>query len=312
MLVSVIVPAYQAEQCIGGCVRALLAQTFAELEILFVDDGSTDATGALLDAEAALDARIRVLHQPNAGVSTARNVGIKHARGEYITFVDADDILPPQAVARLYEAVGGHGSPIDIVTANHTMIASDGQARLMTCPPEPDRAEIIGSLIRCDGHYNAVWGKLYRRAFLQAHGLRFPLDVRIGEDVLFNLRAFGMAQRLAHVPESLYTYRMHTVSAMGSQRAQTYTAHLPMLRGMDAWLRLAGCKAQYYRSFLELHAGLLARSNAPPTFDSEARKRVNGGVSPHALTPKEQMLWYAIAARCSALACRWVGRGIAG
>lgn len=311
MLVSIIVPAYQAGGNIGACLQALRAQTFTEIEILCVDDGSTDATGPLLHAEAALDARVRVLQQANAGVSAARNAGIEQTRGEYIAFVDADDVLPPQAVARLWEAVDGHSPPPDIVTADHSVVGLDGQAHLIACPAAPERTAIIGSLVRCDGLYNAVWGKLYRRAFVQAHGLRFPTGVPIGEDVLFNLRAFWMAQRWIHVSESLYTYRIHAVSAMGSQRAQPYAAHVPMLRGMAEWLCSAGCKAQYYRGFLELHAGLLARGNEPPSLDAEASARVNGAVSPRTLPPKERMLWYAIAARCSALACRWVGRGMA-
>lgn len=91
--ISVIVPVYNAEKYLRRCVGSILAQTFTDFELLLVDDGSTDASGAICDEYASADARVRVFHKPNGGVSSARNLGLDNARGEWIAFADADDYL---------------------------------------------------------------------------------------------------------------------------------------------------------------------------------------------------------------------------
>ena len=308
MRVSVVLPVYQAAHCLPACLHGLLAQTLTDLEVLCVDDGSTDGGGALLDEAAARDARVRVLHQPNAGVSAARNAGIAAARGDYIAFVDADDALPPDALEKLAWAADG----ADIVTADHLILDEQGRATPLCCAPDARREDILASLTRCDGRYNAVWGKLYRRAFLHAHALCLPQGMKIGEDVVFNLQAFAAAARWVHVPEPLYRYQLSPASAMGRAQADVLRAHEPMLDAIDAFLRARG-KARFYRDFLEAHAGLLARSRAaghPATLDRRARARINGGVSPRQLPGKQRALWLALACGCGALACRWVSRGM--
>ncbi len=291
MQVSVIVPCYNAAAFLPDCLAALQAQTCANLEILIIDDGSTDGTLALAQAAAARDSRIRVLHQDNAGVSAARNAGLAVAQGQYVAFVDADDDLPPQALTALLRAAGD-GQP-DWITADHTMVANR-VPRDMICPPCPSREALLHSLVTADGLYNAVWGKLYRLAFLRQHGLTLPLGIRIGEDVLFNLQVAALARKVIHVPQTLYTYRVHTESAMGRQGDDPYTAHLPMLEAMAGYLRTAGLKAAYYRDFLALHVGLLTKGDAG--MDAAARRRVNSGVSPLELSPKSALLWCAVAA----------------
>ncbi|MBO5283977.1 MAG: glycosyltransferase family 2 protein [Lachnospiraceae bacterium] len=106
-LISVIVPVYNIREYLSRCVQSLQRQTWQELEILLVDDGSTDGTGELCDALAAEDDRIRVLHKENGGTSSARNLGIEQARGEYLGFVDSDDYVEPDMYRRLYQAICG-------------------------------------------------------------------------------------------------------------------------------------------------------------------------------------------------------------
>ncbi|MCL2811506.1 MAG: glycosyltransferase [Clostridia bacterium] len=294
--VSVVIPAYNAEQHIGACFAGLQGQTLADIEILCVNDGSADSTGALIDARAAQDPRIRVLHQANGGVSAARNTGLDMARGEYVAFVDADDHLPPHGLETLWQASQG----ADVVTADHAIQHEDGSLEALTCPPAPNRREILSALARCDGRYNAVWGKLYRRGFCVAQGLRFPQGIRIGEDVVFNLRAFALAQQWVHVPESLYVYRPHAASAMAGA---DYAAHVAMLEAMDAFLREGQLKTTHYRDFLELHAGLLAKEGKN-RLDAAARRRVNGGVRFTSLPFKQRLLYGAIAVGLDGLAFR--------
>jgi len=296
--VSVVIPAYNAEQHMGACFADLRAQTLADIEILCVNDGSTDATGALIDAQAAGDPRIRVLHQANAGVSAARNAGLDMARGAYVAFMDADDHLPSHALQTLWQAAQG----ADMITADHAIRHEDGSLEAVACPPAPTRGEILSALVRCDGRYNAVWGKLYRRGFCAAQGLRFPEGMRIGEDVVFNLRAFALAQQWVHVPEPLYVYRPHAASAMAGA---DYAAHIPMLEAMDGFLREGRLKTTHYRDFLELHAGLLAKDNKN-RLDAAARRRVNGGVNFAGLPLKQRLLYAAIAVGLDKLAFKKV------
>ena len=306
MRLSVVVPMYNAAAFLTDCLAMLRAQAITDYEVICVDDGSTDGTGALLDAAAAEDARLRVLHQPNGGVSMARNAGIDAARGDYVTFVDADDALLPNAFAKLLEAA----PEMDIVTADHWLLDAQGAETLMHCPPEARRADIVAALVGCDGRYNAVWGKLYRRAFLLQRGLRLPPGIKIGEDVLFNLRAFAVAQRWAHVQLPLYRYRLSPSSAMGRAEADALAAHQPMLDAMDDFLRGYG-KAPFYRDFLGLHVGLLpwAQTKAP-TLDRRARGRINRGVNPAQLGWRHRLLWLALACGCSAPVCRRLGSGV--
>ena len=109
-MLSVIVPCYNGEAFLARAVESALAQSFRDLEIILVDDGSTDGSSAMCDRYAALDPRVRVIHQSNAGLSAARNAGIAAAQGEYIAFLDADDYLMPDAYEKLFSAMSAHGS----------------------------------------------------------------------------------------------------------------------------------------------------------------------------------------------------------
>ena len=111
-LVSIIVPVYQVKEYIGECVESLLAQTYTNLEILLVDDGSTDGSGAICDEYAVKDSRVRVVHQENKGLSAARNTGIARAKGECLAFVDSDDVVMTEFIETLYELLGKYQADI--------------------------------------------------------------------------------------------------------------------------------------------------------------------------------------------------------
>ena len=126
--ISVIVPVYNGEKYLPICMKSLLEQTYRDLEILLVDDGSKDGSGALCDAYAAKDPRVRVIHQENQGVSGARNTGLDHATGAYVTFVDGDDYVEADYLERLHRNLVSHG--VDFSCCSYTEIISGDVPRM--------------------------------------------------------------------------------------------------------------------------------------------------------------------------------------
>ena len=118
-LISVIVPVYNVEHYLNRCVDSILAQTYSDLEILLVDDGSTDSSGAICDAYARQDARVQVIHKKNGGLSDARNCGIEHAKGRYFCFVDSDDGIAPQMIEVLYRNLLNAGADVSAVALKY-------------------------------------------------------------------------------------------------------------------------------------------------------------------------------------------------
>ena len=126
--ISVIVPVYKAEAFLKKCTDSILGQTFSDLELLLVEDGSPDDSGKLCDEIAAGDPRVRVFHKENGGVSSARNLGMAEARGTYIAFSDADDWLPPDALERMYTALKNAGA--DSAGGAHYLAETDGSTQI--------------------------------------------------------------------------------------------------------------------------------------------------------------------------------------
>ena len=247
--VSVIVPCFNAERYLSVCLESLKAQRSPEIEMIFIDDGSTDATGAILDAFARTEPRAQVLHIHNAGVSAARNRGISQARGRYIAFVDADDALEDKGLAILYQGAMRTGA--QITSANHVLfdMAKNQRVPVEIEPVVQQPSEIVKEIIHMHRIYNNIWNKLYDRE-LFADGLRLDESVRIGEDALLNMELYMRARKVVHLPESTYVYRVHSQSAMASIR-EYGQEHQPMLRSMNALLLRKGAKELYFRDYLQ-------------------------------------------------------------
>ncbi len=178
---TVIVPVYKVEPYLYRCVDSILAQTFADFELILVDDGSPDNCPAICDEYASFDSRVRVIHKENGGVSTARNVGLEHACGEYVTFVDSDDSISPDYLAALYEGV--KDARADMVVAGYARITPDGET-LMAFTPETRTMTGRDALFDCCQTDNSIirapWCKLVRTSIAQHHP--FPTDRKFSED----------------------------------------------------------------------------------------------------------------------------------
>lgn len=219
--ISVIVPVYRAEDFLEKCVASILGQTFSDLEVLLVDDGSPDNSGALCDKLARQDPRVRVFHKENGGVSSARNLGMAQARGTYLAFADADDWLPPDALAALYAALtqaGGDtaGGPHWRVEVNGAQEQESGALPPGVYGPAEIRAGIVDRLLgermgKPGQVLNGfVWRFLFSRDIVQRENITFAGAYL--EDELFLLEYFCHAQKLAMVAQPVYCYLQNPAS----------------------------------------------------------------------------------------------------
>ncbi len=207
--VSVIIPFYNVKGYLQDCVRSVVRQTYKELEIILVDDGSTDGSGALCDELAKGDDRIRVIHKENGGISSARNVGLDEAQGAFFTFVDGDDCVCEEYVAglmQLHEETGAEITMGEFYRAQKDLeVERRGEIRLYT----PRKA--IKEMLR-DRLYLAPWGKLYKRELFD--GLRFPEGL-IYEDYAVIPKVAARANKIARVNGYIYYYRPNEKSITG-------------------------------------------------------------------------------------------------
>ena len=176
-LISVIVPVYNVEPYLRKCVDSILAQSYSNLEVILVDDGSPDGCGAICDEYAAKDARVRVIHKPNGGVSDARNAGLDIMTGEYVAFVDSDDWIDEQHLSSLYALVKG-GADIAVSDVRRILTDETEICRFVYQQREDITDESI---------FGYAWNKLYRRSIIG--DVRFTIPFI--EDLTFNLRILG-------------------------------------------------------------------------------------------------------------------------
>ena len=214
-VVSIIVPVYNVKSYVGECVESLCRQTYTNLEILLVDDGSTDGSGEVCDEYAGRDERIRVIHQANRGLSGARNMGLDDARGEYIAFVDSDDLVSTNYVETLYELLMKYeadiaacayvkGTTEQLTDIREKVLSLDNVKEI--CMPS------VKLLKQWHGKYKqqetVAWNKLYcREVWNGRKKIRFP-ESRNHEDVLISHLVVQGAKTIVLTTEILYFYRI--------------------------------------------------------------------------------------------------------
>lgn len=211
--ISVIVPIYKVEAFLDRCVQSIVDQTYTNLEIILVDDGSPDNCPAMCDAWAEKDSRIRVIHKENGGLSDARNVGMALATGEYIAFIDSDDWIAPEMLEKLVYALQRDDS--DIAACTVQMVWEDDRpSELLTVQRSCilDREEAQRALLRESLLKQPVWYKLYRRDRVKD----IPFEVgRYHEDVFWSYQAVGRAWRVSLIEDIGYYYFQRGGSIMG-------------------------------------------------------------------------------------------------
>lgn len=202
--ISIIVPVYNAERTLGECVDSILSQTYPHFELLLVDDGSKDESGAICDAYAEKDSRVQVFHKSNGGVSSARNLGIDNIRGGYLTFVDSDDYVDSNYLLHFVEALNGN---MDLVVGGYQ---SFGGSRFewhyeAECYEYGELSDCFGKHI-AEMPFTAPWSKLYRTYIIQEHHIRFDTRMKCAEDACFNKEYLCHVRGIALIPYSEYFY----------------------------------------------------------------------------------------------------------
>lgn len=203
MTVSIVVPVYNTAEYLPACLDSILAQSFTDFELILVDDGSTDDSLRICEAYAFRDARIRVFHQQNAGVSAARNLGVEQAQGDWLCYVDSDDVVLPAYLQDMLEAadaedclVMGNISDSRMKGLITSDVVLEGEAMV--------RYMLSHNILNLSGPV----AKLYNRATLVKYGIRFPQDIHYGEDMLYFLQYLNHIGRVAFRQSELYQVTM--------------------------------------------------------------------------------------------------------
>lgn len=223
-LISVIIPIFNVAEYLPRCIKSVLEQTYSNLEIILVDDGSTDAGSVICDQYAALDSRIRVIHKENGGLSDARNAGLDICRGEYITFVDSDDIIHKQYIERLFGNIGD----CDMIYCNYADFEHDGQIYSLA-----KEGNAVVKTFSQDEFYRQLlnpaetlpvvsWNKLYRKELWNA--LRFQKGM-IHEDEFAIHHLASQCRKIGYLDEVLYFYRVRPNSITSDKKSERSLLH---------------------------------------------------------------------------------------
>lgn len=199
-LVSIIVPIYNAENTLNRCIDSILKQTFTDWELLLIDDGSIDRSHELCDEYAAKDQRIEVFHKKNGGVSSARNTGLDHAKGIWITFVDSDDFIDTTFLDSFIKS-----QSCDLYIAGIQFINST----TILLPPEEcikiEDVTVLDDLLN-KLYFTVPWGKVYRNDIIQQNKIQFNINLKIGEDTDFVLRYLLYTNNIKLIARPLYHF----------------------------------------------------------------------------------------------------------
>lgn len=264
--VSVIIPVYKVEAYLEECVRSVQSQTFTEIEIILVDDGSPDSCPQMCDRFAAEDARIRVIHQQNGGVSRARNCGIEAAQGDWILFVDSDDWLEPDAIETLHAKTGDPdisvvvGSYYESYVGHEEYIEGLGEQDFLF-PMEKYRDELIATTLIWAADYpglfppeigaarmfRAPWAKLISRRIVMEHGLRFLPGVPWGEDTVFCRELLNVSKKISYINRPVCHYRLRESSVCNQKDDSWIQKRVPYAYANEGMLlKLRESNRQYY------------------------------------------------------------------
>ena len=280
--VSIIVPVYNAEHTISRCIESILNQKYTDFELLLVNDGSTDRSGAICDAYAARDSRVRVIHKENSGVSDTRNTALNQAKGTYLQFLDSDDWITPDATSSLVRTA--ESGSCDLVVSDFYRVVGERVSQkgdidddgLMT------REEYAAHMMEnpADFYYGVLWNKLYRRSIVETHHLRMDPEISWCEDFMFNLEYIRYAETFRALQVPIYYY-VKTKGSLANQSltiSKTVKMKLTVFEYYQRFFKSVLDEEEYEKSRLKVYRFLLDAAgdgSVPPPILPNSRKLGN-------------------------------------
>ena len=248
-LISVIIPVYNVESFLEKCIDSVINQSYKNLQIILIDDGSTDHSGDICDRYKNIDKRILVIHQKNQGLSVARNTGLNYSKGDWIAFLDSDDWLESDAYEVLYDIADKHQADISSCLSRNCYYGAEKPVASDSCNifEYNDINSIVREIRKKERLRVEVWNKLWKRELLE--GIRF-IPGQVSEDIHFDRIAFIRAKKIVHIDRTLHNY---LVGRPGSTNSSFKVARFCVFDEYDEFindLELRGCQeaAQMIRS----------------------------------------------------------------
>ena len=283
-LVSVILPVYNKIKYLPTTLPSLLSQTYRDFELIAIDDGSTDGSGDFLDRLAKTDSRVKVIRQPNAGVSAARNAALDRASGDYVVFADADDTVCPDWLEVLAKEAETSGA--DIVVSGFFSTDSNGKALDTVLPPEEGNItgkEFLGNFYAHQSNHGLPGfghGKIVRRDLIEKNNIRFTPGLKLAEDLDFFVRLYDKAETVRTVRYAGYNYLQGAENSTGGSSAYRvdYLSQVKIWLGIVSILTAHGEYCGENRAFADEKLGgyiscaMLYRSDVNRTSASEMRR----------------------------------------
>ena len=280
-LISVVIPVYNVEKYLSECLDSVLLQTLRDIEIICVNDGSTDRSPDILRAFAEHDNRISILNQPNGGLSAARNAGVEKVRGKYILFIDGDDTVCPSLCEKVFNAA-------ELSNADMTYFFYDRMSKKQCALVErvirshpvfaPENQEFEESLAFMSVH--AAWMRLWKTGYFRGHGLVFPIGLA-HEDMAVGWQSLLYSPRLAVVPERLYIYRVNPESILGNPERGSGRDIADIFAFIETVMRRDGFYRGVWKNLFlckKLSTMLWRYESLAPRFRDETRRKILAAV----------------------------------
>lgn len=243
--ISIIVPIYKIERYLRQCIDSILAQTFTDFELLLIDDGSPDGCPAICDEYTKKDARIRVFHKPNGGLTSARNYGLDNAKGDWIMHIDGDDWIEPTYIEELYDTAIKNDA--DIAICGFRFAYEDGSF-VIEHPTvwDDNRSTSLNRYIA--SVWTTAWGSIHKSSLYHNNGVRSPKNITYCEDFHLMARICYFADKVVSIDRPLYNYRQQSSSIMHSLNDKTWRDELTSYKEIIDFFRNKGELEKYIKT----------------------------------------------------------------
>jgi len=259
-LISVIIPVYNVEEYLKKCIDSIINQTYSNLEILLIDDGSTDNSGKICDEYKIIDKRIKVIHKENGGVSSARNLGISEAKGKWLTFIDSDDWIETNFCEILINEARENNADVVLCAYNRVTNSKLEKINVYSKNVELDSIQYLINILNPQTGFGFCHMKLYKSDIIK--NIRFNTDLEVGEDALFNEKISQNIVNSIYVNENLYNYRVNEFSVVRKYDERYCEKYLKAMKAtkkfiFNNYINSEEIKINYY-NFVAYHVLLIA------------------------------------------------------